>query len=81
MISFRKFKDPYHSVRKEFLCDGESDLNDLPTTCEPGSVALIIDTSETYMLNNERQWIKVTFGGGGGSGPDYDEVIYDGGVI
>ena len=80
MISFRKFKDPYHSVRKEFTCDTAADLANLPTDCEPGSYAMIIENSATYMLNNQGEWVQVYFGGGGG-GPYPDVVIYDGGLV
>ena len=46
-----------------------------------GSTAFVIKTSETYMLSNARQWVKVKTGsgsGGGGGDEDSREVIYDG---
>ena len=43
-----------------------------------GSTAFVIDKSETYMLNGQRKWVKVTLSGGsGGNGPG--DIIYDGG--
>jgi len=46
-----------------------------------GSIAFVIDTSETYMLNGSRVWVKVTLSGGssGGSSGSGD-IIYDGGL-
>lgn len=50
----------------EFVCDATSDIETLPTTkktgfdwatCSVGSKALIIETGETYMLNNADTWV------------------------
>lgn len=49
----------------------------------PGSTVFVINTSNKYMLNNQKEWIKITNGsGGGGDTPDpSDTYIYEGGVI
>lgn len=68
---------------KDFILDFEADLSDLPTDCEVGSTAFIIENSKTYMLNHQKQWIKVILssGSGGGTGDDTEEIIYNGGVV
>lgn len=70
---------------KRFIVDFTSDIVDLPTDCTPGSTAFVIENSQRYILNNNRNWVRiVTSGGGGGNEGDDDiitEVIYDGGVI
>ena len=43
---------------KEFVCDTVNDLNFLPS-CEMGSSAFIIATSDLYMLNGFKEWVKV----------------------
>ena len=69
---------------KKIVIDTVEDLTHLNTAnVSPGSVAFIIDTSTSYMLNNKKVWIKVDLGFSGSSGdgnlPDY--IIYDGGVV
>lgn len=63
--------------KNDFTCDTEEDLEKIIQYGKQGSTAFIIETSETYMLNGERQWIKVNLTGGSGE-ITYDEVIYDG---
>lgn len=70
---------------KKFIVDLVSDVNTLPTKgIPPGSTAFVIENSTSYMLNNQRRWIKVNLSNGSGGssgGGGYDEVIYDGGVL
>lgn len=49
----------------EFICDYESDIQNLPTsknkgkdgvTCSIGSKALVIDSKKIYILNNSNEW-------------------------
>ena len=55
----------------------------------PGSTIFIINTSEYYMLNGNKQWIKINpYGIGnssesdsGGSESENEEISYDGGSI
>lgn len=59
---------------REYTCDTVADLQDLPTNqpigdeygsnthkerCATGSVAIVIETSDVYMLNSSGQWIKL----------------------
>lgn len=56
---------------KEYCLDTPSDLNDLIKNDDaPGSTAIIISTSEKYILNGQGQWIlqpMTTDGGGSGT--------------
>ena len=49
-------RDSWSNTRK-FLVDTESDLNLLPKTV--GSIALVVETNDEYILNNKRKWIKL----------------------
>ena len=44
---------------QELCCDTPEDLNALPTSCAMGSVCLVISTSEVYMLNSQKEWVKL----------------------
>lgn len=43
---------------KEFACDTIDDLKELPE-CSMGSTALIIATSEVYMFNGDKEWVRL----------------------
>lgn len=58
---------------KEFYLDTTADLEKLPNTCEPGSMAYVIADSSTYCLNSEKKWIKVSFTGTGGTSSSSEE--------
>lgn len=47
----------------DLICDYESDVADLPTDKAVGSTALVLETSNLYMINSEGKWIKVGAGG------------------
>jgi hypothetical protein len=38
-----------------FLVDTANELKDLPTTCAPGSKAIVAENGATYLLNNQHQ--------------------------
>lgn len=44
---------------KDFVCDTPEDIQYLPTDCTMGSTAFIISTSEVYMINSRKEWVKV----------------------
>ena len=45
---------------KEYILDKERDLGEVPITgCSPGSVCFVIETSEVYMLNSNKEWKKI----------------------
>ena len=72
---------------KQFVVDTESDVATLPTldpTLVPGSTAFVIATSNTYMLNNKRSWVKLARSSSGSDTPDLDTnntYIWDGGSV
>jgi hypothetical protein len=46
----------------EYTLDSEADLKQLKIigkNAAPGSSAFVIATSEVYMLNNQREWVKI----------------------
>ena len=46
----------------EYTLDTADDLEQLKVTgknAAPGSSAFIVATSEVYMLNNQREWVKI----------------------
>lgn len=58
---------------RRFVVDAKADLSEINISqLLPGSTAFIIETSETYMLNNQFNWVEVA--------PFGNSVIYDGGV-
>lgn len=74
---------------KHFILDETADLKNVKINDElaVGSTIFVIATSEHYMLNSSKKWIKVNLGSGGNSGGDTpgedDEpsVEYDGGDV
>lgn len=47
---------------KEFVLDTIADLeklNDMDYSCDAGSTAFIIETSEVYMKNGQGKWCKI----------------------
>ena len=56
-----------------FVIDTPADLPSVPTEGEMGSTCFIISTSEKYMLNSQKEWIKIALNGG--SGESDSEVI------
>lgn len=42
---------------KEFMCDTAADVADLPINIRPGSLAMVIPTSEIYVLNSQKKWV------------------------
>jgi hypothetical protein len=89
MYSLVSHRGIYNIALKEYIVDFETDINEVPTDAPAGSRCFVIENSVTYMLNHQKQWIKVNLssgsgvggntGGGGNTGSD--EVIYEGGAI
>lgn len=45
---------------QKFILDTETDLQYLPSAQQKaGSIAFVIETSDTYILNNSKQWKKL----------------------
>ena len=46
--------------QKEYTLDKEEDLDKVPVNgCAPGSVCFIIETSDVYMLDSNKEWKKI----------------------
>lgn len=62
----------------DFIVDAEADISSVPTTCEAGSKIYVAGTSDTYILNTLKQWIKqINSGGGGGGGGTAASTTYN----
>ena len=83
MYSLISNRGIYNIALKEYIVDFETDISELPTDAPAGSKCFVIENSVTYILNHQKQWVKVNLpsGGGGGNTPGAEEVIYEGGVI
>lgn len=57
---------------KKFICDSESDIQDLSIDEKIGSSAYVIATGNVYFINSSGEWVKQksTSSSGGGSGVD-----------
>lgn len=58
-----------------FLVDTASDMKSLPTDCAPGSKAIVAENGSVFLLNNNHEWKKQTFNGGGDSQNDIVEEL------
>ena len=73
----------YHDITNNqmvhrFVINTIADIADIPAEkYSPGSVCLVADTGDRYMLNLDYKWIRQPAGSGGSGGTDED-VIYDG---
>lgn len=59
---------------RQFLCDTEADVANLPSGGTPGSTAYVIASGQRYILNHTKDWVLVSTassssgnGGNGGS--------------
>lgn len=46
-------------IMDEYILDSEADVVDLPTHCEPGSIAYVTDMTAIYQLSPSHIWVKV----------------------
>lgn len=44
---------------QKFIVDTIEDIEFLPISANPGSSALVIDTSSFYILNHSKKWVKL----------------------
>lgn len=59
MVSIIKQNNETQYALTEYIADTESDVANLPITCLPGSTCIVIETSEVYMMNSQKQWKKL----------------------
>jgi hypothetical protein len=63
---------------KKYIVDTIKEISNLPANIIPGSSAFIIEDSSTYILNNQKQWIKIK---SASSEDEPTSKVLDGGVI
>ncbi len=56
MFNIMKQNDRVSTYVTEYVADKESDIADLPTNVYPGSVCIVVESSNVYMLNNDKEW-------------------------
>lgn len=56
MISIMKQGDETNYSLSEFIVDAPSDVSSLPIDVAPGSTCLVIDTSDVYIMGNNKKW-------------------------
>lgn len=84
MYSLISHRGIYNEAIKEYIVDIEADIAEVPTDAPAGSKCFVINNSVTYMLNHQKQWIKVNLSSGSsgnGDAPDSEKFVYEGGVI
>lgn len=60
MYSYVKQTDKTTTYVSEFIADTTGDIDNIPVeNIAPGSTCIVIDSSEVYMLNTKKEWIKL----------------------
>lgn len=59
MYSIIKQNDHMSAYVTEFVVDTDGDIAELPINVYPGSTALVAGSSEVYILNNNKEWVKL----------------------
>ena len=57
MANYKILNSNIKAGTHEFLVDTAADLDKLPI--EIGSIALVANTGEVYIMNNQEQWVKL----------------------
>lgn len=57
-----KKQDHMNSYYTEIVCDTLADLATLPKQpeCATGSCAIVIETSDVYVLNSQGEWVNIS---------------------
>ena len=50
-------KEAAHYI--EYAIDTADEVNTLPTDCAVGSIAIIVNESRVFMLNNKKEWVEL----------------------
>ena len=65
-----------------FYADTPDDISKISTVgLTPGSTVFVISLSLTYMLNNQKQWVKVNLNNTSDNGNTPDTYVYEGGTV
>lgn len=84
MISMYKQNDNISAYVAKFVCDTETDIENLPTEKNkiyPGSTAVVAETGNLYILNASYSWVLFKTAASGGNTDDplagYDYATTD----
>ena len=58
MAEYKILDEDYHLGIHQYLIDTEEDIKHLPSE-EIGSSAIVADTSDVFILNNKKEWVKL----------------------
>lgn len=50
--------DVQYNIR-EYVVDTESEIDNLPKDAAMGSIALVLSTTELFMLDGQGKWVKI----------------------
>lgn len=56
----KTYKGVYEDTNEYFVCDTQSDVQNLPHTAEMGSMAFVIEDSTIWMINSSGTWVEIT---------------------
>ena len=59
MAEYKILSEDYHLGIHQYLVDEVADLQNLPSE-EIGSSALVASTADVYILNNKKEWTKLS---------------------
>lgn len=74
MYSLLTNRGIYNEAIKRYVVDEDDDIAEVPTDVPAGSECFVIRSSNTYMLNHKKQWIKVKL-------PSGSDIVYEGGEV
>lgn len=57
MYRLYKQNDDIQAYVTEFVADTDADIADLPTTVYPGSVCIVAESANVYILNASKEWV------------------------
>jgi hypothetical protein len=43
----------------EYIVDDEADVKELPTNVYPGSTCIVASSSNVYILNTKKEWVRL----------------------
>lgn len=68
---------------KSFIVDRLEDISTIPTqNLEMGSECFVISSSQSYMLNSDKQWVAVTKPNNNNDDSSTPQIIiYEGGIV
>ena len=60
MISIIKNQEDVQYNLMELACDTPADVETASTDYAPGSTLFVMSTTDVYMLNSEKTWVKIS---------------------